>query len=142
LNRGSSSSSSSRSSKAIKRREEEVIIDLTDSGNHNTMPVIRELEQDPVTGLVTMRSIIDPDKNSTFNNDSPIQFAEEDRGTAYPQRADPPDPEGDYEERLEAEGATILESTTFFPASNTRITKRSQTPEERAEQRMFEYYNK
>jgi hypothetical protein len=43
-----------------------------------------------------------------------------------------------YEERLEAEGATIIDSTTFFPASNTRITKRSQTPEERAEQRTFE----
>lgn len=106
------------------------------------MPGIRELEQDPVTGLVTMRSIIDPDKNSTFNNDSPVQFAEEDRGLGYHEPVTPADPEGDYEERLEAEGATIIDSTTFFPASNTRITKRSQTPEERAEQRMFEYYDK
>jgi hypothetical protein len=136
LNRGSNS----RSSKAIKI---EKVIDLTYIGHNNTMPVIRELEQDPVTSLVTMRSIIDPDKNSAFGvNDSPIQFADEDRGRGYQEPVTPPDPEGDYEERLEAEGATIIDSTTFFPASNTRITKRSQTPEERAEQQMFEYYNK
>jgi hypothetical protein len=107
------------------------------------MPVIRELEQDPVTGLVTMRSIIDPDKGSAFNNESPVQFVvEEDRGLGYHEPVTPADPEGDYEERLEAEGATIIDSTIFFPASNTRITKRSQTPEERAEERMYEYYDK
>jgi hypothetical protein len=42
----------------------------------------------------------------------------------------PEDSEPDYEERLEAEGATVIESITDFPASNTTLTKRSQTPAE------------
>jgi hypothetical protein len=129
LNRGS------RSSKAIKREE---VIDLTDTGQNNTMPVIRELDQDPVTGLVTMRSIIDPDKNSAFNNDSPVQFVVEDRhGSAYPQPYTPEDPDGGYEEKLEAEGAFIIDSTTYYPASKTSITKKSQTPAEIAEERGY-----
>jgi hypothetical protein len=114
-------------------RKEEVI-DLTDTSGNNHTPVIRELEQDPVTGCVTVRAAIDPPKNKYLEG----QVIPEDRGLAYSKPQEPEDPEGNCEEQLEAEGAT----TTFFPASNTRITKRSQAPEERAEQRMFEYYNK
>ena len=120
-------------------RKEEVI-DLTDTSGNNHTPVIRELEQDPVTGCVTVRAAIDPPKNKYLDGfeGSVIQVIPEDRGLAYSKPQEPEDPEGNCEEQLEAEGAT----TTFFPASNTRITKRSQAPEERAEQRMFEYYNK
>ena len=42
--------------------------------------------------------------------------------------------------QLEAEGPTIIESTTYFPASGTTIIKRCQTVEERTEGRMFDNY--
>jgi hypothetical protein len=99
--------------------------------------VIRELEQDPVTGLVTMRSITDPKRNSAFDNDSPVQIVTEDKGTVYHEPDTPPDPDGDFEERLEAEGAFIINSTTYFPGSKTTITKKSYTPAEIAEQRGY-----
>jgi hypothetical protein len=41
-----------------------------------------------------------------------------------------------------ADGATVIESIVYFPASNTRIVNVRKTPAERAEQRMHEYYNK
>jgi hypothetical protein len=121
----------------LNKEPKEEIIDLTDTGNHNTMPVIRELEQDPVTGLVTMRSITDPKRNSAFDNDSPVQIVTEDKGTVYHEPDTPPDPDGDFEERLEAEGAFIINSTTYFPGSKTTITKKSYTPAEIAEQRGY-----
>jgi predicted transcriptional regulator len=74
----------------LNKEPKEEIIDLTDTGNHNTMPVIRELEQDPVTGLVTMRSITDPKRNSAFDNDSPVQIVTEDKGTVYHEPDTPP----------------------------------------------------
>jgi hypothetical protein len=128
-----------KNSRRIRKKEEE-IIDLLDYGNHNTMPVIRELEQDPVTGLVTMRSVTDSahGKDSAFN-DSPVHFvAEEDRGQGYKKEPDPiPDPDGNYEEQLENEGAFIINSTTYYPASGTTVTKKSQTPAEIAEERGY-----
>lgn len=48
------------------------------------------------------------------------------------------DPDGQFEEELEAEGAFIIESTTRFPASGTTISKRSLTPKEWAEQRQHQ----
>jgi hypothetical protein len=120
------------------RVRKEEVIDLTDIGHDNKMPVIRELDQDPVTGMVTMRSVTDPDKNSAFGaNDSPVQFVEEDRGSAYHEPITPTDPDGNYEEQLEAEGAFIIDSTTYFPASKTTVTKKSQTPAEIAEKRGY-----
>jgi hypothetical protein len=64
--------------------------------------------------------------------DSPIEIIPEDKGYLESKlmRRMPEDPEPDYEERLEAEGATVIESITHFPASNTTLTKRSQTPAE------------
>jgi hypothetical protein len=120
----------------IRKRGEEEIIDLTDIGHNNSMPVIRELDQDPVTGLVTMRSLTDPPKNNAFN-DTPIHFVE-DKGQGYNESYTPPNPEPEADERLEMEGAFIINSTTYFPASNTRVTKKSQTPAERAEQRTYQ----
>jgi hypothetical protein len=79
-------------------------------------------------------------------NDSPgpidqINIIDEDRekgqGTSMPELVDP---DGQYEEELEAEGATVLNSTTYFPASKTTISKRSMTPEERAQERQGQYY--
>jgi hypothetical protein len=120
----------------IYKEPKEEIIDLTDTGNHNTMPVIRELDQDPVTGMATMRSITDPPKNSAFDNE-PVHFVEENKGTAYHEPYTPPDPDGGYEEKLEAEGAFIIDSTTYFPASKTTVTKKSYTPAEIAEERGY-----
>jgi hypothetical protein len=120
----------------IRKREEE-IIDLTDIGHNNSMPVIRELDQDPVTGLVTMRSITDsPTKNNAFN-DTPIHFVEEDKGQGYPEPYTPADPEPEADERLEMEGAQIIDSTTYYPESRTTITKKSKTPAEIAEERGY-----
>jgi hypothetical protein len=71
--------------------------------------------------------------------DSPIGIVPENKGylESKIQRLQPQDPEPEFEERLEMEGATIIDSTTFFPASNTRLTKRSQTPAEIAEERGY-----
>lgn len=120
--------------KVTNARKEE-IIDLTDIGHNNKMPVIRELEQDPVTGVVTMRSINDSPV-STLDNE-PIQFIQEDKGQGYREPYTPPEIDGDYESKLEAEGAFIIESKTHYPASNTTVTKRSQTPAEIAEERGY-----
>jgi len=46
-------------------------------------------------------------------------------------------PEPMEDERLEMEGAHIINSTTYYPASNTTITKRSLTPQEIAEERGY-----
>jgi hypothetical protein len=105
------------------------IIDLTDSAMNNHTRVVRSRLDAKSEHIGAFDSI-------------GLAVIPEDKGLAYSKPVEPQDPEDGYEERLEAEGATIIDSTTFFPASNTRITKRSQTPEERAEQRMFEYYNK
>ena len=108
------------------------IIDLTDTGSYNNQ-------------MKVVRSRLDSkSEHIGAFADSPIDIIPEDKGhlESKIQRHMPEDPEPEFEEKLEMEGATILDSTTFFPASNTRITKRSQTPEESAEQRMFEYYNK
>lgn len=95
------------------------IIDLTDTGSHNQMKVVRSKLDSKSDHLGAFA-------------ESPIEIISEDKGfikIKFPQQ--PEDPEPDFEERLEAEGATIIDSTIFFPASNTRITKRSQTPVER-----------
>jgi hypothetical protein len=119
------------------KEPKEEIIDLTDIGHNSSMPVIRELDQDPVTGLVTMRSATDPPKQGGAFNDTPIHFVEEDKGQGYPEPYTPPDPEPEADERLEMEGAFIINSTTYYPASKTTITKKSQTPAEIAEERGY-----
>ena len=64
---------------------------------------------------------------------SGIEVISEDRGysDSKKQRLEPEDPEPRSEEGLEAEGASIIQSSTYFPASKTTLTKRSQTVEER-----------
>ena len=66
---------------------------------------------------------------------TPIEYIHEDTGQGYDKPPEPQDPEPDYEERLEAEDATII--ATRFPASGTTITKRSLTPKEWDEQRQL-----
>lgn len=93
----------------------ERIIDLTDMGRHNTTPVIREL-----------RSLSDSSPADTIN----IINENYEKDLEHSDTPNLQDPDGQYEEELEAKGATILDSTTYYPASRTTITKRSMTPEE------------
>ena len=110
---------------SIKR---ERVIDLTDIGRNNTTPVVREL-----------RSLNDLPPTQA----DAIDFVKEDRdiGTTNKQSPNLQDPDGPFfEEQLEAQGATILDSTTYYPASKISITKRSMTPEESAAERAGQYY--
>jgi hypothetical protein len=88
----------------------EKIIDLTDTGNNNSMRVVRDT-----------RSRLDAmsDHLGAFD-DSPLEVIPEDRGyiESKLQRQMPEDPEGNYEDQ----GAAIIESTTFFPACPLTIT--------------------
>jgi hypothetical protein len=108
--------------------KKERIIDLTDSNRNNSTPVIREL-----------RSMSDPIQGRA--NDS-INFvnAENNEKDLEHETLNLIDPDGQYEEQLEASGATILNSTTYYPDSRTTITKRSLTPEESAAERQQQYY--
>ena len=109
-----------RNSNMIKK---ERIIDLTDRGRNNTTPVVREL-----------RSLSDQSPAARASN--AINFVNEERdiGTTNKQGPNLQDPDGNYEEQLEAEGAFIVQSTTYYPASGTTVTRRSQTPAEIAEE--------
>ena len=107
------------------------------------MPAVRELETNPVTGCITIRSVIDQASSSSGRddafNDTPLHFIEENKGSALPDEPDSdlPDPDGNFEEKLEKEGAFIIESKTYYPASKRTIVKRSQTPAEIAEERGY-----
>jgi len=101
--------------------KKERIINLTDSGRNNTTPVIREL-----------RSLSDPPTQADT-----INFINEDRDIGITVGYSPPDPDGQFEEQLEAEGVTILNSTTYFPASKQTVTWKSKTPAEIAEEKGY-----
>ena len=49
----------------------------------------------------------------------------------------PRTPDGQFEEQLEAEGVTILNSTTYFPASKQTVTWKSKTPAEIAQEKGY-----
>ena len=61
----------------------------------------------------------------------------EDKGSLYPEPYQPPDPEPLYEEQLEATGATIIKSETYYPKSGITTNKRSMTHDEIADQRGY-----
>lgn len=115
------------------KEPKEEIIDLTDMGNHNKTSVIR---------ADNTRSILDPKSEHVGTFDSTgIIVIPEDKGYIESklerQATTPEDPDGNYEEQLEAEGAFIIDSTTYFPASGTTVTRKSQTPAEIAEERGY-----
>ena len=58
--------------------------------------------------------------------DTPIHLIEEDKGQGFKEPIMPPDPDNGFEEKLEAEGAFVINSTTYFPASKQTVTKKSQ----------------
>lgn len=91
------------------------------------------------------KSILDPKSEHVGAFDSTgIIVIPEDKGyleSKLQRQVLPEDPDGNYEDQLEASGATIIDSVTQFPASNTRLYKRSQTVEERAQEQEFNYYN-
>jgi hypothetical protein len=73
-------------------------------------------------------------------SDIPIIMAvSEDRnkGQAYPEPYQPTDPEPYEEQHLENLGATVINSTTYFPESGVTINKRSQTHDEIADERGY-----
>lgn len=124
----------------IKREQ---IIDLTDSARNNSTPVVRNLDVNPVTGARTYttaedRSLFrDPERDS--NNPIFIMTTSEDKGQSHPEPYTPPEIEPQDEERLENMGATIHDSTTYYPASRQSISKRSMTPQEIADERGYYY---
>jgi hypothetical protein len=106
------------------------IIDLTDTGRRNKTSVVRDTQDDFMPAKV--RSLNDaPTPPSRI-----ITVVDEDKDLGrIPQGPNLVDPDSQFEEQLEAGGATIISSETYFPASRTTITKRSMKPEEhRAEQ--------
>ena len=124
--------------------KKEEIIDLTDSSHNNTMPFIKELSNEEA-------NLIDDNDNNNDTDDENLpsvipedtvkkryelvfQTANEDRIKGIDHHLSshfPEDPEPWFEEQLDDNGATITQSITHFPASNTTLTKRSMTSEER-----------
>jgi hypothetical protein len=111
------------------REKREDIIDLVDFSGMNRTNAIRDTSPRSRLDLKT-------DYLGGFDS-SGIEVIPEDRGysDSKQQKSEPADPEPQEDERLEAEGAQIINSSTYFPASKTTLTKRSQTPEERAMER-------
>ena len=85
-----------------------------------------------------LRSVTEPEPRNDAFADSPFHFIEENKAQGYQQPTMPPDPDNGFEEKLEAEGAFIINSTTYFPASKQTVTWKSMTPAERAEQRAYQ----
>jgi len=132
-----------------KRQEKrDRIINLTDSGRHNHTRVVRDLQDD---GTYKLRAVnwdgsLIPEENpedpnslgATEGDMQPsIYIAHEDKGSSYPQPEQPPDIEPGELERLENSGATIIDSTTYYPASRTTVSKRSMTHDEIADERGY-----
>jgi hypothetical protein len=118
------------------RNKKERVIDLTDIGRRNHMPVLREgesTEEDPIM----IRSLNDQPSEAI----DAVNFIDDNIniGHTKTQGYTPPDPEPYEDERLENEGATIHYSTTYYPASNQTITKRSMTPEKSMAERQEQY---
>ncbi len=87
--------------------------------------------------LVIMRSASDPSSTDINNNVSFVFATAENRNKELQHDNGPElvDPDGNYDEQLEATGATIIKSEVYFPASRTTITKRSLTRDESASER-------
>jgi hypothetical protein len=101
----------SRITNTRQQKKEERIVNLTYIGRHNRMPVVRELEADDGTTTTTILSINDP-SSPIKGNDSPIHFVTENKDLRYSNIPNLVDPDGNYEEQLEATGAP--ESEAFF----------------------------
>jgi hypothetical protein len=72
------------------------------------------------------------------SQESIIETVPQDRGiTIAEDEYEKYNPEPMEVERLKMEGAQIINSTTYYPASNTTITKRSLTPQEIAEEKGY-----
>jgi hypothetical protein len=131
--------------------KQDKIINLTDSHRRNSTPAIRQMDisVNPVTGTHTYtptsrrRNPTNPnDMLSDSGSTTTFMIVPEDKGdglsTSKEQYQPPPtDPEPNADELLEAAGATILDSTTYFPASKQSLSKRSMTPAEHAAERGY-----
>lgn len=138
-------------SRRRQQQKRDRIVNLTDSGRHNNMRVVRDLQDDGTYRLRQVNwdgSLIPeenpyPDPNAIGAvegqqaNGLPIFIAHEDKGSGYEEPYQPPDIEPGYEEHLENTGATIINSTTYYPGSKTTISKRSMTHDEIADERGY-----
>lgn len=118
-----------REQRRYKDKQRRGIIDLTGLSNNNEAP-LHPLQRQRQHTTNTNR----PLKATVGGSDSKPIFLTiaENRGSVYPEPPKLIDPDGNFEEQLEAEGATIIDSTTYYPQSRTTISKRSQTPQEHA----------
>jgi hypothetical protein len=142
-------------SEAQKRHEKrDKIINLTDTGRHNSMHVrlVRNLEDD---GTYRMRQMylngsLVPEETPQDPNIlegvegkqtslPPVIVAHEDKGSGYGNKKpyQPPEIETGYEEYLENMGATVLSSVTYYPDSRITTNKRSMTHDEIADERGY-----
>lgn len=89
-----------------------------------------------------MRSVSDPSTNDINNNNAGFVFAISENRNKELQHGDPlpEDPEPNYLSQLEATGATIIKSETYFPQSRQTVTTRSLTPEEHRAEREQQYW--
>ena len=140
----------------LKRRNEkhEGILDLSTYDENNQPPLKQEssfhgdyvIDEDGdkilLNGQANLIDDIDdenlplviPEDTVKKGNDLVFQTANEDRIKGIDHHLSshfPEDPEPWFEEQLDDNGATITQSITHFPASNTTLTKRSMTSEER-----------
>jgi hypothetical protein len=127
------------------------IINLTDSGRHNTMSsvrVVRDLQDDGTYKLrqVNWDGSLIPEENPQDPNciegiegnvRPQIFLAQEDKGSSYPQPYQPTDIEPGFEEHLGNTGATVHSSITYYPASGITTNKRSMTHDEIADERGY-----
>jgi hypothetical protein len=139
-----------------KRLKKDSIINLTDTGRHNNLRVVRDLQDDGTYklrqinwdgSLIPEENPQDPDAigaaegNDDYDNNNksslPIFITYEDKGSGYEQPYQPQDIESGFEESLENRGATVHDSTTYYPASGITTRKRSMTHEEIAEEKGY-----
>jgi hypothetical protein len=117
------------------------------------MRVVRDLQDDGTYRLryVNPDGSLIPDENNDKdpnrigaaegNVEPMIFFASEDqsKGPSHPEAYQPPEIEPGYEEHLENRGATLIESTMYYPATKTTVSKRSMIHDEIADERGYHY---
>jgi hypothetical protein len=130
--------------------KQDKIVNLTDIGRHNHLRVVRNLQDDGTYrlrevnwdgSLVPEENHQDPNSIGAAEGSTEPQMifaiASEDKGSSYPEPYQPPEIEQGYEEYLENRSATVLNSTTYYPASNITTHKRSMTHDEIADERGY-----
>jgi hypothetical protein len=146
-----SSNSNNNNNKVTQRKQkQDKAITLVDIGRRNTMSVnrIRTFYIDENNNRIEYFGDVPP--NEAIESEDSVEvvdreeipfigFIPDDRnkGNTYPEPYQLPEIESGYEEGLEAGGATVIVSSTYYPASGVTISKRSMTHDETADERGF-----